>query len=81
MTAQQVRDSLTEGTSSCLTNSAPDEPVFVLVARDQLAVQTLDYWIKLAEHAGVNDAKLNGARRDLAAMAAWGRTHGVKVPD
>lgn len=66
----------------CLGRSQDDEPLFVLCARDRLAVDVVDYWIKLAEHAGVNDPKLNDARRLRSAMREWREAHdGGKVPD
>lgn len=65
----------------CLGRSQFDEPLFILCARDVFAVDVVDFWIKQAEHAGVNDAKLNDARRLKLAMRAWRETHGGKVPD
>jgi hypothetical protein len=65
-----------------LGRSADDEPVFVLVARDVLAVTAVDEWIRSARHAGVNETKLLDARRVKAAMLAWRKAHGGgKVPD
>lgn len=66
----------------CLGRSQDDEPLFILCARDVLAVDVVDDWIKRAEHAGVPDAKLNDARRLKMAMREWRETHGGgKVPD
>jgi hypothetical protein len=59
-----------------LGRSGDDEPVFVLVARDVFAVAAVDDWIRSAEHAGVNDQKLEGARRVRQAMRAWRKAHG-----
>lgn len=73
-------DHITRGTFLALDAPAtPDngEPFFTLVGRDLLAADTVDHWIRLAEHAGVNDVKLNGARRIRDKMRKW--TH--KLPD
>ncbi len=33
---------------SCLNKAAPDEPIFVLRAKDKLAPQTLRHWVAIA---------------------------------
>lgn len=66
----------------CLGRSRDDEPLFILCARNRLAVDTVDFWIRQAEHAEVPDAKLNDARRLLRAMRDWRETNGGgKIPD
>ena len=64
-----------------LGRSADEEPVFVLVARDVFAVAAVEDWIRSAAHAGVPDLKVHGARQVYAAMLAWRKAHGAKVPD
>jgi len=49
----------------------PEEPVFVLRARDVLADEVVDYWCNLATGAGVPMDKLVDARGCAAAMRIW----------
>jgi len=58
--------------------AAQDEPIFVLRAQDRLSYLIVRYWIMLAEEAGVNDKKLEEARRCEAAMREWSNQ---KTPD
>ena len=81
MTKQKELEANAKG-EGCLGRSQDDEPLFILCARDVLAVSTVDFWIRQAEHAGVPDPKLNDARRLLRAMLDWRETHGGgKTPD
>lgn len=60
-----------------------DEPVFLLLARDKTAPETIEGWITLAEEAGAPLAKLELARQHLGDFVAWQDAHPerVKVPD
>lgn len=73
----------TKGKCSCLENSAPDEPIFVLVARDRLAPRVVWNWADAAEVAGVPQEKIDEARALAGEMMAWQARHPdrVKVPD
>jgi hypothetical protein len=64
-----------------LKQVGPDEPIFVLRAKDQLAPRILGYWIQLARAAGTPQEKLDEAERCQDAMMLWGRENGIKVPD
>lgn len=65
--------------SSCLNKADPDEPVFVLRAKDHLAAQTVRLWAAMAvgEH---EPEKIDEARRLAETMDEW---HGKqpKVPE
>lgn len=81
MTKREVLDAAANG-EGCLGRSQDDEPVFVLCARDVLAIGAVQDWIRQAAHAGVNDAKIAGAMRDARQMNVWRKTHGGgRVPD
>lgn len=73
-----------EQPTSCLNKSQPDEPVFVLCARDPCAARVVRAWAeRYAESKGGRD-KLNARQaakykeaHDLAdAMDVWAREHG-----
>lgn len=55
-----------------------DEPLFILRAQDELAVQVVRYWADLAEARGVRSGKVAGARKLAAAMERWPEK---KLPD
>lgn len=56
--------------TSCLNKAAPDEPVFVLRAKDALAAMTVRHWITMAD--GVHEpAKLEEARKLAEVMESW----------
>lgn len=63
---------------STLNRSADDEPVFVLVARDKIAAEAVQFWIDRARELGVNEAKIADARKQLEEIRRWPKT---KVPD
>jgi hypothetical protein len=65
----------------CLANCQDDEPIFVLVARDQTAPETVDDWIDRAAARGVPSEKLAGAKAIASQMDDWQERHGAKVPD
>lgn len=71
------RDELRHPTS-CLNKAAPDEPVFVLRAKDPLAAQTVRHWATMAqgEH---EDHKREEAVKLADEMDQW-RAKNVPAP-
>jgi len=68
------------GEYDCYENAEPDEPMFVLLARDPLAAQTVKYWADLRAihmtHVHSIDPheelkKIDEARDCAADMEAW----------
>lgn len=57
--------------SSCLNRSHGDEPLFVLCARDELAVEVVQFWAHLAKMRGVNESKVKDALALADMMKAW----------
>lgn len=69
------RDELKTPTS-CLNKAAPDEPVFVLRAKDAMAAQAVRHWATMSE--GEHEAaKLAEARKLADEMDEWRRKHAV----
>ena len=67
---------------SCYDKAAPDEPIFVLRAKDVLAPEVIQVWAHLAEERGVKKEKVAEARLVAIDMAQWAKMHGgSKVPD
>jgi hypothetical protein len=60
-----------------------DEPVFTLAARDRLAPEVVDYWIKRARAEGVNEDKLRRSLQHFVAIVKFQRDNPerVKLPD
>ena len=53
-------------------NTAPSAaPVFILRAKDRLAVSAIDFWLMLAESYGLPAEKLESARRQREAFSRW----------
>ncbi|KKN34267.1 hypothetical protein LCGC14_0795660 [marine sediment metagenome] len=66
----------------CLGRAADDEPVFVLVAHDQVAAETVRDWAGRAQRAGVRDEKIKAAMEHANTMDAWRLANGGgKTPD
>jgi hypothetical protein len=65
----------------CLGRSKPEEPVFVLVARDKAASKVVRYWAALVGPMGGNPEKVADARHIADLMDQWRAAHGGKVPD
>lgn len=63
------------GTYDCYTNADPDEPMFVLLARDRMAPALIEMWADLREHHGEDPAKVKEARDCATAMRAWRATN------
>ena len=68
---------------SCLENTADDEPIFVLVARDKTAPWAILDWVERAEKNDVGLGKVYEARQCAQAMFEWQNAHPdrVKTPD
>jgi hypothetical protein len=62
---------LNPGKFDCYENAEPDEPMFVLLARDPLAPILVKLWADLREHAAGNPSKVAEARTCAADMAKW----------
>jgi hypothetical protein len=60
------------GAYDCYANAFPDEPMFVLLARDRTAPSTVRYWVQQRQMEGKTDqAKLDEALACADAMEAW----------
>jgi hypothetical protein len=61
----------------------PDVPVFTLIGYDQLAADTVAFWIQLALYRGVNADKLTRAVQHWDAIREYQAAHPekVKLPD
>lgn len=62
----------------CYANAEPDEPMFVILARDPTASLVVDYWIGLRVEYGKNrpdDPQILEARECSDAMRAWWMEH------
>lgn len=58
-----------------------DEPVFLLRARDALAVKTVsDYWVRAVD-AGCSDAFQDSLSDVMETFLAWQEENETKVPD
>lgn len=66
-----------------LMNEDPDMPVFTLLAKDVLAIETTEYWMRRARELGVNPAKMEKVQEHLNALIAYKNEHPDKmqVPD
>lgn len=64
-----------------LSRVAEDEPVFVLRAKDALAVGAIEVWISLAEEAAVSPSKIAEADELCGLMEEWQHRNGSKIPD
>ncbi len=62
---------LKPGKFDCYANAAPDEPMFVLLARDPMAPILVSLWADLREHAAGNPSKVFEARTCAIEMAKW----------
>jgi len=67
--------------TSCLNKAADDEPVFVLRAKDPVAISTILFWINRRIEDGCNkagDAKTTEAMELLNQMIRWRDAVGLK---
>lgn len=65
-----ARDELSDP-NSVINNARPDEPVFVLRARDMVATATIEWWLWCARNRGVPAEKLERAERQRRAADLW----------
>ena len=68
----------TKHTSSVLAKAADDEPIFVLRATDEFAVETVRHWAAKALYKGVAPAKVQEALDVADAMQSYPTK---KLPD
>jgi hypothetical protein len=66
---------------SCLEKAAPDEPIFVLRAKDKLAPVVVKIWSLLGATWGVPYEKTSEARDCAQAMEDWQKRNGCRIPD
>jgi hypothetical protein len=66
------------GKFDCYANAEPDEPMFVLLARDPLAPMLVDLWANLRAHLAGNPSKVIEAQTCAQTMREWLRQKGPK---
>jgi hypothetical protein len=59
------------GAYDCYANADPDEPMFVLLARDPSASLLVGLWAFIRERMGENPSKVEEARVCAEAMEKW----------
>ena len=59
----------------------PEEPVFILRAKDKVAPAAVDAWAEAAQLAGADPGLLEKVRAWADRMRAWQKEHGSKTPD
>jgi hypothetical protein len=64
------------GRYDCYEKAGPDEPMFVLLARDRHAPTLVWLWATLRELDGEDAAVVTEARDCVAAMIRWAAEHG-----
>lgn len=64
-----------------LSRVAADEPLFVLRAKDALAVRAIEKWMEFAEEEAVSADKIAEADNLCGMMEEWQRRNGTKIPD
>ncbi len=66
-----------------LMKEDPDMPVFTLLGSNQLAIETVLFWMSRAREVGVCNGKLMKAQQHLDALIAYRDEHPWKmqVPD
>lgn len=62
---------LKPGKFDCYQNAEPDEPMFVLLARDPMAPLLVRLWADLREHNAGNPSKVFEARDCAIEMEKW----------
>lgn len=63
------------GAYDCYANAEPDEPLFVLLARDKHAPTLVWLWATLREFDDEDPAKVAEARQCALAMITWASAH------
>lgn len=66
-----TKQELIDDPNSVWNKSAPDEPLFILCARDLIASGKVREWAGTARASGVNDAKVASAMEVADAMEQW----------
>lgn len=61
------------GKYDCYANAEPDEPMFVLLARDRFASALVRSWATMRNASGENPEKVEEAFACAAAMDEWRR--------
>lgn len=61
------------GIYNCYENAEPDEPMFILLARDPMAPILVRLWADLRKHNAGNPSKVAEARVCADEMEAWRR--------
>lgn len=64
------------GKYDCYANAEPDEPMFVLLARDRHAPALVALWAVLRELDDKDQEKVKEARQVVLDMMDWGSTRG-----
>ncbi len=66
---------------ACYHNAEPNEPMFILLARDERAPGLVEEWCRLSEQRGTSQEKIDEAYECAAAMRAYrsGREHAKAV--
>lgn len=59
------------GKYDCYTKADPDEPMFVLLARDPLAPMLVRLWADLRSYLADNPSKVFEAHECAASMDSW----------
>ena len=59
------------GHFDCYENADPDEPMFVLLARDPLAPMLVELWANMRELTKPSPEKVSEARMCAAQMIKW----------
>lgn len=67
------------GQYDCYAKAEPDEPLFVLLARDRHAPALVALWAVLRELHGEEPAKVAEARQCCVDMIDWATRHGRKI--
>lgn len=57
----------------CYAKAEPDEPMFILLARDRAAPHLIRKWARWSKNAGTDPAKIAEARKCADDMIAWRR--------
>jgi len=68
----------TKHTSQCLQNAGDNEPIFVLLAQDELAPEVIRYWAQQAILSGIPDSEIVAALEQADLMEQWPNR---KLPD
>lgn len=75
------------GKYDCYEKAEPDEPMFILLARDPMAPILVELWASLRQQAAGNPSKVAEARQCAAQMQMWkaeqdmSHTHKIEAAD